>query len=105
MKETYVPSGCGYEKNDTVYTVTVTKNHTTTAALVLRVSDKPKTCYGKIVKASAKPEVTNGDPDYSFEGIHYSFSKSPTDFSASGSNYIGYVTLDKNGAVNLTQQR
>ena len=99
VKETYVPSGCGYEKNDTVYTVTVTKNHTTTAPLVLRVSDKPKTCYGKIVKASSKPEVTNGDPDYSFEGIHYSFSKSPTDFSASGSNYIGYVTLDKNGVA------
>ena len=97
VKETYVPSGCGYEKNDTVYTVTVTKNHTTTAPLVLRVSDEPKTCYGKIVKASTRPEITSGDPDYTMEGIRYSFSKSKTDFSPQGSNYIGYVQLDENG--------
>ena len=75
----------------------MTKNHTTTAPLVLRVSDTPKTCYGKIVKASTKPEWTNGNPDYSMEGIRYSFSKSKTDFSTSGSNYIGYVELDENG--------
>lgn len=97
VKEGYVPSGCSYEKNDTVYTVTVTKNHTTTAPLVLRVSDTPKTCYGKIVKASTRPEITNGNPDYSMDGIRYSFSKSKTDFSPSGSNYIGYVQLDENG--------
>ncbi|MBQ3418499.1 MAG: Cna B-type domain-containing protein, partial [Ruminococcus sp.] len=97
VKEGYVPSGSSYEKNDTVYTVTVTKNHTTTAPLVLRVSDTPKTCYGKIVKASTRPEITNGNPDYSMEGIRYSFSKSKTDFSPSGSNYIGYVQLDENG--------
>lgn len=41
VKEGYIPSGCSYERNDTVYTVNVTKNHTTTAPLVLRVSDKP----------------------------------------------------------------
>lgn len=103
VKETYVPSGCGYEKNDTVYTVTVTKNHTTTAPLVLRVSDEPKTCYGKIVKASTRPEITSGDPDYTMEGIRYSFSKSKTDFSPQGSNYIGYVQLDENG-VGYTAQ-
>lgn len=97
IKEGYVPNNTGYEKNDTVYTVTVTKNHTTTAPLVLRVSDTPKTCYGKIVKASTKPEITSGNPDYSMEGIRYSFSKSSTDFSVSGSNYIGYVSLDENG--------
>ena len=97
VKEGYVPSGSSYEKNDTVYTVTVTKNHTTTAPLVLRVSDTPKTCYGKIVKASTRPEITNGNPDYSMEGIRYSFSKSKTDFSPEGSNYIGYVQLDENG--------
>ena len=97
VKEGYVPSGCSYEKNNTVYTVNVTKNHTTTAPLVLRVSDTPKTCYGKIVKASTKPEWTNGNPDYSMEGIRYSFSKSKTDFSTSGSNYIGYVALNSDG--------
>ena len=97
IKEGYVPNNTGYEKNDTVYTVTVTKNHTTTAPLVLRVSDTPKTCYGKIVKASTRPEITNGNPDYSMDGIRYSFSKSKTDFSPSGSNYIGYVQLDENG--------
>ena len=97
VKEGYVPNNTGYEKNDTVYTVTVTKNHTTTAPLVLRVSDEPKTCYGKIVKASTRPEITDGDPDYSMEGIRYSFSKSKTDFSPEGSNYIGYVQLDENG--------
>ena len=41
VKEGYIPSGCSYERNDTVYTVNVTKNHTTTSPLVLRVSDKP----------------------------------------------------------------
>ena len=97
VKEGYVPSGCSYEKNNTVYTVNVTKNHTTTAPLVLRVSDTPKTCYGKIVKASTKPEWTNGNPDYSMEGIRYSFSKSKTDFSPEGSNYIGYVALNADG--------
>ena len=97
IKEGYVPNNTGYEKNNTVYTVTVTKNHTATAPLVLRVSDTPKTCYGKIVKASTRPEITNGNPDYSMEGIRYSFSKSKTDFSPSGSNYIGYVQLDENG--------
>ena len=97
VKEGYVPNNTGYEKNDTVYTVTVTKNHTTTAPLVLRVSDEPKTCYGKIVKASTRPEITNGNPDYSMEGIRYSFSKNKTDFSPEGSNYIGYVQLDENG--------
>lgn len=97
VKEGYVPSGCSYETNNTVYTVTVTANHTTTAPLVLRVSDVPKTCYGKIEKSSSKPEWTNGKPEYSFAGIRYSFSKSSTDFSASGSNYIGYVELDENG--------
>ena len=103
VKEGYVPSGCSYKTNNTVYTVTVTKNHTTTAPLVLRVSDEPKTCYGKIVKASTRPEITNGNSDYSMEGIRYSFSKSKTDFSPSGSNYIGYVQLDENG-VGYTAQ-
>ena len=97
VKEGYVPSGSSYEKNDTVYTVTVTASHTTTAPLVLRVSDQPKTCYGKIVKASTRPEITNGNPDYSMAGIRYSFSKSKTDFAPSGNNYIGYVELDENG--------
>ena len=41
VKEGYIPSGCSYERDNTVYTVNVTKNHTTTAPLVLRVSDKP----------------------------------------------------------------
>ena len=97
VKEGYVPSGCSYEKNDTVYTVNVTKDHTTTAPLVLRVSDTPKTCYGKIVKASTKPEWTNGNPDYSFAGIRYSFSTSSTDFNPQGTKYIGYVELDESG--------
>ena len=97
VKEGYVPSGCSYKKNDTVYTVTVTKDHTTTAPLVLKVSDTPKTCYGKIVKSSTKPEWTNGNPDYSFAGIRYSFSTSSTDFDPQGTKYIGYVELDENG--------
>lgn len=97
IKEGYVPNNTGYEKNDTVYTVTVTKNHTTTAPLVLRVSDEPKTCYGKIVKASTKPELTDDNPEYSFEGIRYSFSTSNKDFDPNGSKYIGYVELDKDG--------
>ena len=41
VKEGYIPSGCSYKRDNTVYTVNVTKNHTTTAPLVLRVSDKP----------------------------------------------------------------
>lgn len=97
VKEGYVPSACSYKRNDTVYTVTVTKDHTSTAPLVLRVSDEPKTCYGKIVKTSAKPEWTDGNPDYSFAGIRYSFSTSSTDFDPQGSKYIGYVELDENG--------
>ena len=96
-KEGYIPGGCSYKKNDTVYTVSVTKDHTTTAPLVLKVSDTPKTCYGKIVKSSTKPEWTNGNPDYSFAGIRYSFSTSSTDFDPQGTKYIGYVELDENG--------
>ena len=97
MKETYLPANCGYEKDESVYTVKVTVNHTITNPLIIKVTDTPKTCYGKIVKASTKPELTNGNPDYSMEGIRYSFSKSKTDFSSSGTNYIGYVLLDENG--------
>lgn len=97
IKEGYIPNGNGYKKNNTVYTVTVTKEHMTTAPLVLRVSDEPKTCYGKIVKTSTKPELTNNNSEYSFAGIRYSFSKSNTDFSPQGTNYIGYVELDENG--------
>ena len=97
VKEGYIPSGCSYERNDTVYTVNVTKNHTTTAPLVLRVSDNPKTCYGKILKSSTKPEQTDGNPSYSFEGIRYSFSKSATDFSTGSNNFLGDVTLNANG--------
>ena len=41
VKEGYIPSGCSYKRDNTVYTVNVTKNHMTTAPLVLRVSDKP----------------------------------------------------------------
>ena len=97
VKEGYIPSGCSYERNNTVYTVNVTKNHTTTAPLVLRVSDNPKTCYGKIVKTSTKPEQTDGKPEYSFEGIRYSFSKSATDFSPNSNSFLGDVTLNANG--------
>lgn len=97
VKEGYIPNGNGFKRNNTVYTVTVTKEHTTTAPLVLRVSDEPKTCYGKIVKTSTKPELTNNNSEYSFAGIRYSFSKSNTDFSPQGTNYIGYVELDENG--------
>lgn len=97
IKEGYIPNGNGYKRNETVYTVNVTANHTTTSPLVLNVSDEPKTCYGKIVKSSTKPEWTDENPDYSFAGIRYSFSKSSTDFSPQGSNYIGYVELDENG--------
>ena len=99
VKEGYIPNGCGYERNDTVYSVTVTKSHTTTAPFVLTVSDTPKTVYGKIVKTSSNPALTDGNPDYSFEGIRYLFSKSPTDFSAQSSNYLGYVALDRNGVA------
>ena len=97
VKEGYIPSGSSYVRNDTVYTVTVTANHTTTSPLVLRVSDQPKTCFGKIVKSSTKPEITNGNPDYSMAGIRYSFSTSSTDFSPQGNKYIGYVELDETG--------
>ena len=97
VKEGWLPKNCSYKKNDTVYTVNVTSNHTTTQPVVLSVSDEPKTVYGKIEKSSAKPEWTNGKPEYSFKGIRYSFSTSSTDFSPSGSNYIGYVELDENG--------
>ena len=97
VKEGWLPNNCSYKKNDTVYTVNVTSNHTTTQPVVLSVSDEPKTVYGKIEKSSAKPEWTNGKPEYSFKGIRYSFSTSSTDFSPSGSNYIGYVELDENG--------
>ena len=99
VKEGYIPNGCGYERNDTVYSVTITKSHTTTAPFVLTVSDSPKTVYGKIVKTSSNPALTDGNPDYSFEGIRYLFSKSPTDFSAQSSNYLGYVALDSNGVA------
>ena len=64
---------------------------------MLRVSDNPKTCYGKIVKTSTKPEQTDGKPEYSFEGIRYSFSKSATDFSPNSNSFLGDVTLNANG--------
>lgn len=97
VKEGWLPKGCSYERDNNVYTVTVTKDNTTTQPVVLSVSDEPKTCYGKIYKSSTKPEWTDNDPDYSFEGIRYSFSKSNKDFNPQGDNYIGYVELNKDG--------
>ena len=97
IKEGYIPSGSSYKRNNTVYPVNVTNNHTTTSPLVLNVSDEPKTCYGKIVKSSTKPEWTDNNPDYSFAGIRYSFSTSSTDFSPYGTKYIGYVELNEDG--------
>lgn len=97
IKEGYIPSGNGYERDNNVYTVTVTKDNTTTNPVVLRVSDEPKTCYGKIVKASTKPELTDDNPEYSFAGIRYSFSTDSSDFDPKGNHYIGYVELNEEG--------
>lgn len=53
----------------------------------------------RLIKRSTNPEVTNGNPNYSFEGIQYYFSKGNKDayFKTTSDNYVGMVKLDKNG--------
>ena len=99
VKETIAPTN--YNLDSTVYTVKVTEANVETTPYVLNVKDTPKNPYGyvKIVKKSGKTGVTNGNSAYSLAGARYAFSKSATDFSTGGSNYLGYVTTDENGTA------
>lgn len=73
VKEGYIPSGCSYERNNTVYTVNVTKNHTTTAPLVLRVSDKPVAAPLSVLLQ--KRNATSGaDAQTDMSGAEYTVS-------------------------------
>ena len=101
VKEGYIPSGCSYERNDTVYTVNVTKNHTTTSPLVLRVSDKPVAAPLSILLQ--KRNATSGtDAQADMSGAEYTVSFY-TDFLSEET--IGAVapaktwvfSVDKNG--------
>ena len=53
----------------------------------------------EIRKVSDTPLTTDGNKNYSFEGITYVFSTSKTDFDINGSHYLGAVDLDKNGVA------
>ena len=98
VKEMYIPSSCkGYKQDTTVYPVKITTTHTINTPYVLNLSDTPYTVYFDIQKQSTNPEISVNIPEYSMQGIKYSVSKSKTDFSTSGSNYLGYIELDKNG--------
>lgn len=101
VKEGYIPSSCSYERNDTVYTVNVTKNHTTTSPLVLRVSDKPVAAPLSILLQ--KRNATSGtDAQADMSGAEYTVSFY-TDFLSEET--IGAVapaktwvfSVDKNG--------
>ena len=52
--------------------------------------------YVKIIKRSAKPDVTDSNSAYSLEGARFSFY---TDANCSDSSYIGFVTTDKDGVA------
>lgn len=57
----------------------------------------------KIIKTSDSPITTDGNDNYSFEGITYVFSTSKTVFDINESHYLGAVDLDKNG-IGTTEQ-
>lgn len=69
VKEENAPQG--YQLDTTVYKVTVTADHTTTAPLVLSVKDTP--AWGKLSmkKESGDTSLTDGNACYSLEGAVY----------------------------------
>ena len=73
VKEGYIPSGCSYERDNTVYTVNVTKNHTTTAPLVLRVSDKPVVAPLSVL-LQKRNATTGADAQADMSGAEYTVS-------------------------------
>lgn len=104
IKETIAPPG--YEKDTNVYTVRVTESNIETNPVSVSVSDSPIIGSVKLIKESTQPEITDNNPDYTFEGIRYLFYKDRADAASSDydnvtskASYMGYVSLDVEGTA------
>lgn len=62
----------GYQiDTKTVYTASVTANHTSKSPLTIKATEQPKLTSISIEKASSLPDLTNGNPNYSLTGAVY----------------------------------
>ena len=89
----------GYEYSGTVYPLKVTAGSSTNQPLTLNVTDTPKYGYIRIHKSSSNPEITNGNPCYSFKGGWYGIWKNAACTQGTGKSF----TLDENGYSNTLQ--
>lgn len=88
----------GYELDDTVYTVTITADHTSSSPYKLEVEDVPQTSSLKLYKSSALPGITDDNNCYSLKGAEYTVY---TDESCS--TEFGKIITDENGEGTLDE--
>lgn len=94
VKELTAPKG--YQLDTSIYQVYVSANQTT----LLQVQDEPAIQYGNIQlkKASANPEITNGNSCYSLAGAVYGIYSSRSN-ATNDRNRLGTLTTNANGVT------
>ena len=103
VKETFVPDGCKYKLDSTVYRMTFTFNNDTNHLAVLNVKDEPEGSSGvKIIKKSSVQALTDGNALYSLSGAEFTVYKSRTDAEQKANPFMTLVT-DENGVSTVSE--
>lgn len=82
----------GYDLDTNKYTVTVK----TGSKAIVKSKEPPRLGKIKVEKTSSKPDVTNGNENYSLKGAEYSIYK-----DQKCTNYVNKIVTDENGKGSL----
>ena len=94
-----VKVGKGFTLNPTVGSISITANHTQSNPAVIEITNTPDTGGLSLIKSSAVPEITKGNPCYDLAGATYEIYKSAADANA-GTNSVGKLVCKSDGTTN-----
>ena len=94
VKETKASQG--YELDKTVYTADISNGNTAVIEKTVNSKEPPKVGRIKLEKVSAKPDITDGNKNYSLAGAEYSVYK-----NASCTDYVNKIITDDKGKGSL----
>ena len=94
VKETGVSMNYSYDT--TIYTATLTTDHTDTNPFVINSKEIPNPMSITVNKTSSNPSYTNNNSNYSLQGAVYGVYKSVADANAN-TNRVNTITTNANG--------
>ena len=94
-----VKVGTGYTINPTIGSITITADHSRSNPAVIEITNVPDTGELSLIKSSAVPEITSGNPCYDLAGATYELYKSVADANA-GTNSVAKLVCKSDGTSN-----